>query len=558
MRACAPLAYALVTGGWLSGGCYDSTAFDKLTHGSATEASESGGGSGSGGDTAQPPTSSTTAEPTTAADDTTEATTGVATTGGTESPDDLPTVSLKAAPLMLAEAGPVALDVDHSQDVTALELFDNGEYQLGWKANEPDPEYLITTNGEDGVHALQVRAINGDDDDAYSNVVVVTTKLPPAGSALWTKALDLDEPNQGRDLTSAIGTSGSVELLLGVDVVWEGVGARLNAEGEPALVVKPVEPALSSIGGIAHGPKGEAIIVGTEFTGSGTRPWIARFDPLGDLLGLTYGKLGDATTGVAVDPASGRVYVSGYRHTPNMKGSFDAMLWARADDDSVAWEVQWERPLPVGEVQGAATDLAWGAVTHANVDPNEPADVVVVGETQLVVGNEAPRYRAFARRYTAKGELLAEWRSSTPPYKQAGARAALPTESGLLVGGWSSANPAERRGSTIFFFTPLLELEVTHIHGDDAVFEEIRDLGRLPDGEYVYVTNVDIDAAARHDAEVRALRTPAGQFIWKRVIDDADEVRGNALTVTPHGHVVVLSTGYAGISSKITLSAYHP
>ena len=216
MRACAPLAYALVTSGWLTGGCYDSTAFDKLTHGSATEASESGGGAGSGSDTAQPPTSSTTEDPTTA-DDTTAATTGVDTTGGTEAPDDLPTVSLKASPLMLVESGPVALDVDHSQDVTALELFDNGVYQFGWAAKEPDPAYLITTNGEDGVHALQVRAINGDDDDAYSNVVVVTTKLPPAGSALWTKALDLDEPNQGRDLTSAIGTSGSIELLLGVD-----------------------------------------------------------------------------------------------------------------------------------------------------------------------------------------------------------------------------------------------------------------------------------------------------------------------------------------------------
>ncbi|MEZ4382635.1 MAG: hypothetical protein R3A79_14955 [Nannocystaceae bacterium] len=553
------MAYALITGGWLSGGCYNSDAYF-MTQATATEASDGGSGSGTASGSSASPTSSTTFDPaTTTGDDTTgPATIGDATTGGTEEPDDLPTVSLGVSPMALSEAGPVDLAVTHSPDVTTLFLRDNGVEELSWSVDEAPPAYLITDSGVDGVHKLQVRGVNAENEEAFSEVVPVTTKMPAAGEPLWKATLDLAEPNEGRDLVSGIGSSGSIELLLGVDAEWKGYAARLSAEGEPAMVVAPLDYGLTSIGGVAHGPDGEAVVVGTEVSGDSTRMWIARVDPLGGVLDLDYGKLGDAATGVAVDRETGRIYVSGFRHTPDLKGVFDAMLWAHGPDGGVIWEHQWERPVANVEIKGAATDVAWDVALHPSADPDAPDDVIFVGESRLAVGNESPRYRAFARRYDAQGELLAAWLSSSPPLEEAGARSILALPEGVLVGGWSSANPESMSASTIFFLSAQLDAEATHLHGSEGAFEVIQDLQQLPHGEYVYVTDVDVDAPARHDVEVRALRKPASEFVWTRKLSAAEEVRGNALTVTPYGHVIVLSTEYGAGSSRIVLSAFHP
>ena len=83
-------------------------------------------------------------------------------------------------------------------------------------------------------------------------------------------------------------------------------------------------------------------------------------------------------------------------------------------------------------------------------------------------------------------------------------------------------------------------------------------LGQLPNDEIVYIADVDIADEGRHDFELRALKTPLGDLLWSQVFAGADEVRGNGLTVTPHGHIVVLGTQTAANKSELTLAAYHP
>ena len=88
--------------------------------------------------------------------------------------------------------------------------------------------------------------------------------------------------------------------------------------------------------------------------------------------------------------------------------------------------------------------------------------------------------------------------------------------------------------------------------------EVVTDLGRLPNNEIVYIADVDIEAEERHDFELRALKTPLDNPLWSKVFAGAENVRGNALTVTPHGIIVVVGTETNANSSTLVLAAHHP
>lgn len=538
-------------------GCYSSDAFDALSaqDGSSSSTSTDPTAAANTGTSSLPAdTSGTSAAGTTdgSAEGASDSDGDTGGSGDTETTAGVegPTVTLTVDPPVLFIAGPVELDVDHSLDAVRFELWDaidDKQPQAEWFKGDAPPPYLLTQGAPGETRSLTVRAYDKDDHVGVSEPATVELQLPESGTILWETELALGTVTQARALTSGL-VAGSVSIIPGFDADSSAKVSRVNAEGKFNLTAPAADP-LSTTSGVALLPDGWIVAAGVDLIGGENRGWVARVDSVtAEVERIFEGKIGDTITGLALDHETGRLYLSGY--APKGGGAPDARLWALAPDGDLLWWKGWERPVSDNLDKGKPVDRGLGVAVLANGDP------VLVGSSEFTPKDEETQHWAFVLRLGPGGTLTDDmtWVSELA-VKHAGATAVSPdVDNGLLVAGWASPDIPERQ-ATVWAFDALLEPAEIYSQGPTGEWRSVA-VARLQTGEIVNVVNVDIEDEDRHDFEVRALTSGFGA-IWERPFL-ADFARGAALTVTPHGHIVIVGTRVVGGEARMTLACVHP
>ena len=532
---------------FLTMGCYSSDAFDAFgaladdnTTGSTSTPKNDGdqtasatAGTESGGGTAE---TSTGAEPTSGSTDPsdTDSATGGVSDGETTAGVEGPSVSLTVVPSVLALAGPVEITVEHSSDAVRFELWDDADdlnFQSEWLKGDDPPPYLLTQGAPGELRSLTVRAYDSDGNVGVSTPATVELQLPASGTVLWETEVALDDHTQARAITSGMYTN-SVAIFPGYDAGQAARVSRVNPEGQVNLNAPVAEP-LSTTTGVALTPDGVVLAVGVDLVGGKNVGWVARVNPAdADVKRIWAGKPGESFTGLAYAHAKKRIYVSGY--APQGSSAPDARVWAISiEGDDLLWTQGWERPASAKD-KGLAFDRAMAVALLEN------GDVALVGESWLLPnGKKVPEEWAFVLRYSPSGALTEgmSW-TSGDSIERAGALAvAADVDNGILVAGWSSPVTGSRQ-ATVWAFDELLQGAELYSQGPSDTWTS-KAVARLKTGEIINI--VDVDSEERHDFEVRALESG---FVtkWTRVFTGGTETRGAALTITPHGHIIVAGT----------------
>jgi hypothetical protein len=269
-----------------------------------------------------------------------------------------------------------------------------------------------------------------------------------------------------------------------------------------------------------------------------------------DVTRIWEGKIGESYTGIAYDHEVERIYVSGY--APKGPNAPDARLWAiSAVGADLLWTKAWQRPVAAKDADDP-TDRGLAVAVLENGDP------VLVGETWLLPKDNqeaGPERWAFVLRFSPGGTLSENmiWTSENS-IEYAGALAvAADVDNGLLVSGWSSP-VKDAHQATVWAFDELLTPADIYPQGPSDTWTS-KAVARLKTGEIVNV--VDVDSDERHDFEVRAIESG---FVtaWTRVFSGGAETRGAALTITPHGQIVVAGNRFEANGSKMLLIGLHP
>ncbi|MEZ4313760.1 MAG: hypothetical protein R3F14_37545 [Polyangiaceae bacterium] len=537
----------------LIAGCYNSDAFDKLSaHDSSSSTSSNPetatsvvsvtvSASGTGASTSGSGVDSSTAEGGDPEDE---------PTSGTTSGSVGPTVSLTVDPPILQLAGPVEFTVEHSADAVRFELWDaidNEHFQSEWLKGQKPPPYVITKGAPGETRSLTVRAYDSEGNVGVSTPATVELQLPASGTTLWETEVALDDVSQARAITSGMYTN-SVAVFPGYDAGHAARVSRVNAQGK-VNVNAPVAEPLSTTTGVALTPDGFILAAGVDLLENNKNAgWVARVNPTdAGVERIWTGKIGESYTGLAYDPEAERIYLSGY--APKGSEAPDARLWAlSADGADLLWTMAWQRPFDDQDNLEDPSDRGLAVAVLEN------GDVALVGETwHLPDEKKKPDRWAFVLRYTAGG-LLAEdmvW-TSAASVEYAGALAvSADVDNGILVAGWSSPLEGGHQ-ATIWAFNELLQ--PAELYSQGLANTTSKAVARLTTGEIVTV--VDVDTDERHDFEVRALES-GFTSAWARVFSGGSETRGAAVTITPHGHIVVAGTRVEANTSTMLLIGLH-
>ena len=541
-----PLALSLLAG------CYNSDAFDKLN------AQDSGASTSSDPETATSVVSVTVSASATGSSSsgsgvdssTTEgAGSGAEPTSGTTSGGAGPTVSLTVDPPLLELAGPVEVTVEHSADAVRFELWDaidNEHFQAEWLKGQKPPSYVLTQGAPGEIRSLTVRAYDNEGNVGVSTPATVELQLPASGTVLWETEVALDELTQARALTSGIYTN-SVAVFPGYDAGQAARVSRVNAQGQVNLNA-PVAEALSTTTGVALTPDGFVLAAGVDLLENNKNiGWVARVNPSdAGVERIWEGKIGESYTGLAYDPEAERIYLSGY--APKGLQAHDARLWALSAEGDLLWWQAWERPVSKLLDEGKPVDRGLAVAVLEDGDP------VLVGESwHLPDEKEKPDRWAFVLRYSPTGLLGDDriWTSAESTNYAGALGVSADADNGILVAGWSSPLEGAHQ-ATVWAFDEFLQPAEIYTQGlSDTTAKAV---ARLTTGEIVTV--IDVDSDERHDFEVRA--TESGfTAAWTRVFAGGSETRGAALTITPHGHIVVAGNRVEGNTVTMLLIGLH-
>ena len=539
----------------LVAGCYNSAAFDAL-QGPASDSTTNDDASSS---TAGSPASTSTVTSATGSGGEAETTTTgeVETDSGSDSHDgnDPILVELEVTPPFLEIAGPVELHVEHDLSVVKLELWDElyDDPRFEWSPKDPAPDYILT-QGQGETRFLTVRAYDDEGNFGVSNVATVGLAFPDPGTKLWEHEVSLGDITQGRAVASG-DLGGAIRLFTGFDSDSAALIGRYTSTGSPALHASIRDP-LSTTTGIAVTPDGSLLASGVDLIDGKNRSWLARVNTnTADVEYLFQGKLGDTATGLAYDHDAGRVYLSGY--APRGLGKpADARIWALDAEGTILWTQSWERPDVEMNEAGVPTDEAYAVAVL------DDGDTVIVGESRYKPNKpELPkRVTAFVLRYDPNGSLDEDnkvWISKGEQNFAGAYAVAADDNNGLLVAGWSSPDAEQLRQALVLTFDEFLTPSQIHTHGLSG--ERVaRAVARLHSGAIVYAADTDVEEENRHDFEVRAINASFGPPLWSQIFAGAQETRAAAMTVTDHGHIIVVGTKYDALTSSMLLAGIHP
>jgi len=159
---------------------------------------------------------------------------------------------------------------------------------------------------------------------------------------LWEKTFEVGSKGRGRSVASGL-VKDEPKIIVGFDSDTKARAGRFTAEGE--LMAPASSAPVSTVSAVALDQAGKILAVGTDTIDDESRPWLAQIDPhTADVSYLFKGEVGEVATGLALDPKSERIYVSG--HSPGDKPSAsDARIWVLSETGALFWTKTWERPV---------------------------------------------------------------------------------------------------------------------------------------------------------------------------------------------------------------------
>jgi len=537
----------------LLGGCYDDSIYDDLLDLNAAYESDT---TGSGSTSGYSSVTVTNTGPTSDGSDTatTSGTESASGSGGDGEGETKPQIALHVSPPVLTVAGHLSIAVEHTPDVDRIELFQGMDEEpvLMWDAGEAPPELLVTRGEFGEQRQFRARGYDADDNYAVSGEVFVELQLPKPGTLLFEENFAVGATGEARAVAAGA-IAGEPQLLVAHDDDQSATVGRYTGLGMPQMKAPLSGAPLSVPTGVALDADEKIIAVGVDLVVDKEQAWVVRVDPhTAAVEKLFEGKLGEAATGCAVDPDSGRIYVSGYGPGKFGDAAHDAILWALSADGSMIWVKKWERSVPKDTDKGEPIDRASAVAVLDDGDP------VIVGESRFKPKETPLEIWAFAHRYTPNGALTEDksWTSASASFAASAHAVTRDRENGVLVAGWSQVIEGAPRQATVFAFGPLLEEAEIHTSEPSGDWTA-KGVARLPTGDFVYASDFD-DGLGRHDVEVRGIAGLFGEPAWTRVFAAEDVARVGALTLTRNAHIIVVGTRRAMGLNTMFIAALHP
>ncbi|MEZ4447891.1 MAG: hypothetical protein R3B09_00340 [Nannocystaceae bacterium] len=453
---------------------------------------------------------------------------------------------ITATPEKITKAGPITIKSVFSEDVVEIDLYADDELLGTFTPADLPYAHLVASSAANGQRGFWIRVRDPEGLEADSLPAIVDVALPESGSSVW-KLIGSDP--QWAEARAIAPFAGGVAV--GGFLAQNGLGTAIirfyDADKVLKSTVAPVSGE-SAVTGLAATPTGDLVAVGVVNDG-GLRPWLVGLSDGGNyVFGPKYGNVGETATGVDVADDDGSIYVSGFVQTED-EGKYDAMLWAYNAAGGPRWDRQWDGPDD--NWQGRRRDQAHAVAVLAD------GSVVTAGETTVKDPNDEKVWysRALVLHYAASNKLLGSWEAGDSPAKESAARAIAADAGGLLVGGWSSGNPAAwTKPLTVRLATPSFEQtwvreELTGNFG----FEAVEGLGRLPEGAIVIAAT--IQGSGNTDLLVRAIDQLQGISLWDYTQATAADERAHALQLGEYGAI-----HYAGATgtSKIVAGELAP
>ena len=441
--------------------------------------------------------------------------------------DPPPTISsFKVSPGMMSVAGPISIEVAHSEDVVEVEIWRGGALAFAvaptWDTATMTTLPIVHAPGDEGEVLLHAVVRDASGQTATSAAASVMVELPASGSLAWEKALPDSQDSQA--LAVAAVDEGTVlggwsaDANLNVSATLDGLdaGGSLSWSASGSLPAGALTMALAE-----RLSDGRRIVAGSTWDGTWvkSRPWARLFDAEGGPTSALW--LGEPTSVVHAAGAlpDGRVVLAGAVLTSTQPALWDARVWILgAELDGLPVTVTWENSnsgLLKGEANDEARSLAVTAMGH----------VVIAGSTEtFVVDDFDPKVpRAFVLRMSSTGKILDEWVAPPELGMQSGALGvAVDPLGGILVAGWSRTPPTPGTSPMLLRLEDALEVSESWVDlGGPTGPSQARRLVRNPAGYLVAALNryavgvgVDIEIAAAND--VASFAAP----IWVHAFPD--------------------------------------
>lgn len=367
--------------------------------------------------------------------------------GGEELPDDPPPTiaSIAASPAKMSIAGPITIEVEHSEDVVAVEIWRGDaiafEVEPTWETMTLATLPIVHAPGDEGAVSLHAVVRDAGGQTATSVVTSVVVELPPSGALAWEKVLPDGQESQA--LAVAALDQGTVlggywaDANLNASATLGGLdaGGSLSWSAAEDLPAGAVTTAIARRSG-----DGRLIVAGYTWDGEwlGSRPWARIFDADGQPVSALW--QGEPTSVVRAAAAlpDGRVALAGAVLTGTQPTRWDARVWILgAGLDGVPVVVSWENDLD-NVPKGLLSDEA-----HA-VTVSESGEILIAGVTETIVFNDMNEVvavpRAFLVRYGSGGAVLDSWLATDELGEQSAALGvSVDPQGGILLAGWSKS-----------------------------------------------------------------------------------------------------------------------
>lgn len=484
-------------------------------------------------------------------------------------PDDPPPTisSFAVSPAKMSLAGPITIDVGHSEDVVAVEIWRGGvlafEVDPTWATATKTMLPIVHAPGDEGeveIHAV-VRDAGGQ--TATSEVEVVLVDLPASGTLAWERVLPDGQESQALavvalDQATAIGGFWA-DANLNASATLGGLDAGGSLSWSAADDLPP--GALTTA--LARRPSdGRLVVAGYTWDGAwqGSRPWARIFDPDGAPVSTLWQGEPTSVIHAAATLSDGRVALAGAVLTNTQPTRWDARVWIlSAGLDGVPVTVSWENPNS-DLLQGEASDEVRSIAVTAT------SDLLIAGVTETRPGANEPKVpRAFALRLSGSGMIVDEWVAPPELGQHSGA---LGIEAdplgGVLVAGWSRTPPSPGSSPMLLHLDGGLEVDATWIDlGGPAGPSEARRLVRAPAGYLLaalsrYGAGVGTDITIAAADEVAWFSAP----IWAHDFPDpfATDQLVTDLDVSEFGFIHFVGWTYDGAAKhhKRIAGVLHP
>jgi hypothetical protein len=457
-------------------------------------------------------------------------------------------VNGSTTPAELAAADGVMLAVEAQDDVAIdrVEFFD-GDTAIGTVSASPyELEWIVSEPAANGDHPLRAQVYDTSENSAESEIVHLSTDLPPGGTPVWTQSIDggaglMDQawgvavdgdrnvfvsgrvilqgdtsndawllkltpdgdhdwerthngPGDNSDIFQAVAIDGDGNVVVtgrewtGSDDQNDLIVRKYSSGGDVQWTRRFTGPDGYDDGGtrVSVGPQGDILVGGdTDIPGSWTDVWLRRYTPHGDTVWTDSFDGGDDdfdSMSGVAFGAEGQTYAAFDMRTPDGR-----QLWIREYDaeGQVAWNAEVSEDSPI------AMDLA--------VTPS--GDLVVSGSAY----DESLELHGWIGRYGPDGteQWTTTWETNLGTLSYATA-VAVDHRGSIVVGGELrvSDNPIDH---DFWYgkFSPTGELIWDEVVASQGTWDEINDVAVDRFG-YVLLVGTDSTAATMDDVWIRA------------------------------------------------------